>query len=337
MHEITKTDNVVLAGEPAWHGLGTVVESAPTPSEALGLAGLDWQVETWPMMAFGPEGDRVEAEGHYATVRTDTGSVLGAVGRNYEPIQNRELAEFAEALAEQGDVVRCETAGSIRGGKRVWFLLRGASFSVRGDGETVPYILVANGHDGTCAMRCIPTSVRVVCSNTLHLVLPGKSGSLGRDAGFVVRHSGDVAGKVEAAKRALQLYGRSLESSREVMASLASRSVTRKQVQDFWLDVYQRVQSPVPADPRTAGEKMQRTLAERAMGKMAERFDAERGDGCDASGWLAFNAVSGWLQHDRPVQAKGEGAREQRVLNQLFGTAAKDTRSVLAAAVGAFG
>jgi len=30
--------------ERPWHGLGTVVESAPSSKEALELAGLDWQV-----------------------------------------------------------------------------------------------------------------------------------------------------------------------------------------------------------------------------------------------------------------------------------------------------
>lgn len=40
-HEITSTDNVVLHRTSAWHGLGTVVADAPTPREALTLAGLE--------------------------------------------------------------------------------------------------------------------------------------------------------------------------------------------------------------------------------------------------------------------------------------------------------
>jgi len=42
-HEITETDNLVLAGKPAWHGLGVVTENAPTPMDAIRLAGLDWR------------------------------------------------------------------------------------------------------------------------------------------------------------------------------------------------------------------------------------------------------------------------------------------------------
>lgn len=34
-HEITETDGAVYAGMPAWHGLGRVVEQAPTPAELI--------------------------------------------------------------------------------------------------------------------------------------------------------------------------------------------------------------------------------------------------------------------------------------------------------------
>jgi hypothetical protein len=43
-HEITNTDDMVLHKEAAWHGLGNVVETAPSPGQALTLANLDWTV-----------------------------------------------------------------------------------------------------------------------------------------------------------------------------------------------------------------------------------------------------------------------------------------------------
>lgn len=170
-HEITKTDNVVLVGKPAWHGLGIVVESSPTPEEALRIAGLDWSVASWPLLASNG-GQQIAVPKTVANVRQDTKAILGIVSTGYKPVQNAELADFCELLASEDDTVKVESAGSIRGGERVWFLLRGESFSVRGEDELKPYILVSNGHDGKTAVRCTPTSVRVVCSNTLHLVIP---------------------------------------------------------------------------------------------------------------------------------------------------------------------
>src|SRR5512147_2629049 len=113
-HELTATDSVVLHRQAAWHGLGTIVENAPTPQEALKIAKLDWQVEQWPISATNGE-VRVALGDHCANIRTDTRSCLGVVGKGYSPIQNQELADFAAALAEQGNTVKVETAGSIRG------------------------------------------------------------------------------------------------------------------------------------------------------------------------------------------------------------------------------
>ena len=109
-HEITENDNVVLHKNSAWHGLGKVVADAPTPHEALVAAGMDWEVDQYDLSAtlaiepptgtFGPAGiKRVAVPSHIANVRRDTGEVLGIVGQGWTPIQNREMADFCEALA----------------------------------------------------------------------------------------------------------------------------------------------------------------------------------------------------------------------------------------------
>ena len=38
-------ESMFYTREKPWHGLGTMVQEAPTSSEALRLAGLDWTVE----------------------------------------------------------------------------------------------------------------------------------------------------------------------------------------------------------------------------------------------------------------------------------------------------
>lgn len=335
MHELTDTDGLVLHQRPAWHGLGTVVDDAPTPTQALALAGLDWHVDKLPLFAAGPDSP-IEVPGHVAVVRRDTAAPLGVVKDRYRPVQNRELAEFAEALAEAGDTVTVESAGSIRGGRRVWFLLRGESFSVRDDDHMTPYILLSNGHDGTAALRATPTTVRVVCSNTLHMVIPGSGRRPAQPAELVLRHTGDVAAKVHQAKAALHLYERAHDATAGLARTLAARDVTRAEVQRFWLDVYQTIQAPVPADPRTQGQRNAASRARDAMASMAARFDRER-DAAGANAWNALNAFTGWMQHDRPVQGRTDAhRRDNRTHNRLFGSAVRDTGRALHLAAEAF-
>lgn len=243
-HEITNSDGMVLAGKPAWHGLGTVVADAPTLTGrtllgadgvpvnepgALQIAGLDWSVEPRDLAYFEPAGDAswTSFRGHKALVRSDTGAVLGLASASYRPLQNRELAETLEALvpaAEQelGRRVKVETAGSIRGGRDVFFLLRTGSFLADGATDRVEeYLIGHTAHDGSSAVRVYPTDVRVVCANTIAVA--------GRDAGkgLAFRHVGDISGRIRAAlpvlKAALEAGGR----LREQLLTLGRRELTR--------------------------------------------------------------------------------------------------------------
>src|SRR4029077_4527988 len=105
--------------------------------------------------------------------------------------------------------------------------------------EVSPYILVSNGHDGKTALRCTPTTVRVVCSNTLHAVLPqydaGGRMKKAVTCSFVANHLGDVKGKVEDAKAALELYGKALDSTRLMIDQAAAKELNREDVQRFFL------------------------------------------------------------------------------------------------------
>lgn len=325
-HEIHEHDGLVLHRTRAWHGLGTIVADAPSPAEALRLAKLDWQVEQWAVSA--TDGQRRLALDEYRlNVRADIAKPLGMVGSGYKPIQNAELAEFCQLLAEQSDAVKVESAGSIRNGQKVWFLLRGESFTVRRSDDVAPYILVSNGHDGVTALRCTPTTVRVVCSNTLHMVIPsfdladrGRTSRAPQQAAFVAAHVGDIKAKVEAAKAALGLYGRSLEKQREVIDHLAVREVNHEGVARFLTECYVRHFGAIADNPQTDKEWRERQKAVDSINSMLKRFERELGIG-GATAWNALNAYTGWLQHDRPLRVKeASKAAEARLQSNLFGT-----------------
>lgn len=298
-HEITETDNVVLHREKAWHGLGIVVEDAPTPQEALKIAGLDWEVEQWPVAAYG-EQVRIIAERHQANVRKDTSTILGMVGTDYKPVQNADLAQFCEDIAKDGDVVKVESAGSIRGGAKVWFLLKGESFSVRGKDEVKPYICVSNGHDGGTAVHCTNTTVRVVCSNTLHMVIPDAKNEKVRmnKQGISFTHVGDVKEKVQQVRDALGLYQRGVVETRKVIDALAARDVDGDLVKRFFLEAYARAVNPIPMEPVNDQEVRRKEKAMDAFTRFEARFEREK-ELAGTTMWNAVNAFTGWMLHDK--------------------------------------
>lgn len=70
--------------EKPWHGLGTMVQEAPTSNDALILAGLDWQVIQKPILT----DDGIPISGFKANLRNTDNQVLGVVTNRYKVVQN---------------------------------------------------------------------------------------------------------------------------------------------------------------------------------------------------------------------------------------------------------
>lgn len=319
-HEITNTDHLVLTSRPAWHGLGTVVDRAPSPQEALRLARLDWEVQLHDLH-YG-SGQRVD---HRAVVRHNrdgSTATLGVVGPEYTPVGNSVLAELACQFNMDG-IVRVESAGSLNGGQRVWFLLRGETIEVRPGDETHPYILLANAHDGSAALTASGTTVRVVCSNTLGM-------ALGSSRKIAFRHTSGISSRVEEIARVSREFVAGRDLRQEQMRALAQKQLTRAEVEEFFLSVYTRtlgLQLPTAAEAAAKGGRVQaaRTKAEERIGRWAQIATLEmdvRGSGRTA--WAALNSVT---EEMGERESRGDKAAE------LFGGAAERREAVLQAAL----
>ena len=332
-HEIQEHDNEVLYKQPAWNGLGDIIDSDMTPTEALEGHGLDWQVIKQPL--FRECGNYLQAiDNRVALVREDIDEYFGSVSPSYSIFQNRDLAEFCEALAEQDDTVSIESAGSIRNGQKVWFLLRGESFSVREEDEVCPYILVSNAHDGKNAACVTPTTIRVVCSNTLHAVVPDVGSDRKRmtsKVSFSINHFSTLPERLEEAKTALKLYGRQIEEHRTLVDVLASTDVSQDIVRRFFAEQWSRDFEPIPANPQSKAQQRAYARAQLAWGTMERNFE----EGLTLAGpttWNMFNAYSDLVQHRR---RRATEARREEVTRGavLYGIDAERTIRAFQAAL----
>lgn len=317
-HEITSTDGLVLHKHKAWHGLGVVVEDAPTPREALTLAGLDWGVNQYPMAIKLADGTEVAIPNRMANFRADNNEFLGIVRESYQVISNAEVADFAEVLGGN-NIVKIESAGSIRGGQRVWFLLKGEAFEVANGDGIFPYLLLSNGHDGGSPFRATPTGVRVVCSNTLHAVIPrGDTGELGESA-ITLRHTVNLMDRVTEAKEALKNYQKTQDVAKQLMDTMSKKPVSNDDLRRFFFDSYTADFGELTMNPTTKKEDRAKSRALSAYDSFSQRFDDER-ELTRASWWGAFNAYSGLVQHDSKARGKDEMDRlAKRENSNLFG------------------
>ena len=80
--------------EDPWHGLGEIVQEAPTSQEAIKLAGLNWTVEQHPVFAH-MDKYQVLVPDTLANIRSDNHETLGVVGNRYKIVQNIDAFDFA--------------------------------------------------------------------------------------------------------------------------------------------------------------------------------------------------------------------------------------------------
>lgn len=275
MHNITERDGTFTVRQPAWHGLGAVLPEYPTREEAQAIAH-PWEPITEPLYSARPtfhehidqctdgcekmEGEPVieyeQAPGVVGVRRSDDGHFLGTVSDTYGVVKNSTMYDIAEALESSAGDVQYETGGSLKGGQKVWLLLRlREPLTIAGDpqGETIPYFALQNAHDGTASFRGQATLTRIVCDNTCQMA---DMDAHARGTEFTFRHSLNVGDRIEEAKQALAGWRESVREYRLITEHLVKEPVSTSQVDEF-------VQRFIPMPPPgTTTERVQRNVLE---------------------------------------------------------------------------
>ena len=280
-HEITSTDHMFSASRVTpWHGLGTVVDTAPTSAEALKLAKLNWSVLQAPVQYEGAKFEKIRTvKDRFVNYRSDNGQPVGLVGKNYNIIQNTEAFEFTDALLGEG--VKYETAGSLQGGSKIWLLASTPKEKVLGD-IVVPYLLFFNGHDGTSKVRACITPVRVVCQNTLNIALRDTQRS------WAFTHSQHIKTKLQEATQTLQLANNYMSSLKEQSEILAKEKITKQELRDF-------VEKMFPLDDAKTPNGVTRTKDK--IERFRECFHAEDVSEFRGTKWGLILAMSDFTTH----------------------------------------
>jgi len=334
-HQIEATDSLLLYKNPAWHGLGTIVEEEYTATEALDKIDMDWNVLQKPVLTEDLDGNIIEVPEWRFNVREDTGKRLGLVSKSYQNVQNRELAKFTDSLVENGDKIVLESAGSIRGGARVWFLVRGESFSIRRD-EVTPYLCVTSGFDGFTPVQGIPTFIRPVCANTLNMVLRSSHTSFGKNkkAMFKLKHTSSVLHHIKEAQELLGLYGKAQADTKEVIEYLDSKNFDTETARKFFFTQYTKDVEAIPNEPKTRAENNAVDRAQIAWQHLEQRLDLEKDLTGGSSMWALLQAYTGWYQNDKKTTIKDPVERFQRAQeSKLFGAGSQSALDAMSLAL----
>lgn len=248
--------------------------------------------------------------------RSDTKVALSVVSQRYQVVQPREVLEFYRDLTEVSGY-ELETAGVLKGGRKFWALARtGQGMALKGNDQVNGFLLLATSCDGTLATTATPTTVRVVCNNTLTIALDGISRAI------KVPHSTRFDPK--AVKKQLGIAVSQWDEFMYRMKNLAERKVQWHEAMGFFINVL----CDVPPH-----NKLPEVLPnERALRKVQSLYEGEgRGatlESAQGTAWGLLNAVTEYVDHERRARST-----EYRMDSAWFGQGAVIKKRALQAAL----
>lgn len=312
--------------QPAWHGLGTVLDDAPNIETAIIKAGLDWKVLERPLFTdnqefddpnvLTPSANASRIYTHKAIVRETDSSVLGVVGKTYTPVQNDEAFNFFDEILNSG-AATLEAGGSLRNGQKIWILakMKAEGEVLKGD-EVQSHLLLSNSHDGMMSLWIQFTPIRVVCMNTLSAALASRHNDYAIGKAIRLKHAPSVTEGLKIAKTLMNTSTQTFSVSMEAYKMFASVPLDDKGFKKY-VDSIFRVN---PASPEVDMEKVLDEEPKRISKRDELLFSLfESGAGSDIKGvkgtlWAGYNAITEWVDHYR-----GYGGQEGRLDTSWFG------------------
>lgn len=281
-------------------------EGTLTAEQAIQKAGLNYQVESHPVFTQLPSEEMIPVPKHVATMRMDTNTPLGIVGKRYSILQNSEAFSFFDSIAD-GRSFRYVNAGQVRGGARVWLLVQAADiFEVLPTDTLRKHILFTNSHDGGNAVEATFLTIRGVCSNVLTGAINGRRSS----QTISLRHTGDIASKVYEAGRVMSQATAYFDTLQAALQGFAQLRLDDRKMRKYIRNVFNAAEDDNEVSTRKANQ----------MDKVQGLLD--NGMGSDIRGvrgtlWGAYNAVTEFADHFMAAR------REDQTESILFGGARK--------------
>lgn len=182
-HELASSTDMAYVGETPWHGLGNQLPPNQPIEVWQKAAGMDFEIKQTEVLFNAATGDgnllNLRSNPDSTVLyRSDTMDALSVVSKRYKVVQPKDVLGFYRDLVSVGGF-ELETAGILKGGKKLWALARtGQETLLAGNDKVAAYLLLATSCDGSLATVAQFTSVRVVCNNTLQMAVGESRGAV---------------------------------------------------------------------------------------------------------------------------------------------------------------
>lgn len=288
-------ENMAYVGATPWHGLGSKLSSHQPLEVWQHEAGMNWQIEASPVRFLSDSAAHLGSIHTYpeqkVLYRSDTKAPLSVVSQRYKVVQPFDVLEFYRDLTEYAGY-ELETAGVLKGGRKFWALARTGQASVlKGNDMINGYLLLATSCDGSLATVATPTTVRVVCNNTLAIAVNGSAESIR------VPHNTEF--NAQAVKRQLGVSVSQWDNFMYRMKVLSERKVNTGEALGYFLQVI--------CDAEKDVVNRRELTQHRALHKVQELYSGKgRGSQLESAqntAWGLLNAVTEYVDHNKRARS----------------------------------
>ena len=322
-------ESMAYVGSTPWHKVGNQLQPKQPIDVWAEKARMNWNICSTPVRYMTEQADAPDMSfaSQMVLYRSDTKAPLSVVSDRYQVVQPREVLEFYRDLTEVSGF-ELETAGVLKDGKKFWALAKTGKESVlKGNDVVNGYLLLATSCDGTLATTATPTTIRVVCANTLNMAPQGS------DCAIRVPHN--TSFDADVVKRRLGIAVSRWDDFMHGMKALAERRVKGSEAESYFRKVICRAE---PQDAvlthmeRGPGLDEAKLGNERALKKVQALFNGQ-GRGAElaaakGTAWGLLNAVTEFVDHERRARSQeyrldsawfGQGAAlKERALHQAL-------------------
>ncbi len=274
-----------------WHGLGNKL----TPHQPIEVwrreAGMDWSIEETPVLySVSPNGLHLKSDPDVKVLfRSDNQAPLSVVSKRYQVVQPHDVLEFYRDLVSVGGF-ELETAGVLKGGKKLWALAKtGQQTLLKGGDHVKGYLLLATSCDGSLCTTAQFTSVRMVCNNTLQMAVGENSGAV------KVPHSTKL--DMSQVKEALGIRISAWDRFTASIKQLAERKIHKFEAMNYLVNVLGDPELPIAEQPNQKALQLVQDLYA-GGGKGSDLVSAS------GTGWGLVNAVTEYVDQHRRARSQ---------------------------------
>jgi phage/plasmid-like protein (TIGR03299 family) len=291
--------------------IGEDISRATSIEEAISMAGLDWKVEkneTYASRGFpwsSEDGSMSlwKSPKFVSIMRSDTGEEFAHPTQRYEVVQNLDSFRWVEDIVGGGEAEYWR-AGSFRGGRKVFMIVKLPIPLTMGNGETIARaMIISTSHDSTAGLKANWLPFRFACANVISASLAS--------APMVLRHTSSAQTRISPETARGIFYNAELfyDSFYKEVNALVASSYSDGDMEDLIETIF----TAPRAEPQLRIRRSNDYLYERIIQNFRngrETYGSNR--------WDAYNAVCEYLDYQRPLgnTLATAGGEDPEIMNE---------------------